>query len=52
MAIIRVTKKHVQEAFEARIDALKKDPEYREFDEEQNALMKEATEQGDREDES
>ena len=42
MPIIRITKEQVKEAQQARKAALKKDPDFRAFEEEQEQQMEEA----------
>ena len=45
MPIVRITKEQVKKAQEARKAALRKDPEFRAFEEEQERLSKEAAKQ-------
>ena len=49
MPIIRITKQDVEEAERARKAALKKDPEFRAFEEEREKRMKEALKQREEE---
>jgi hypothetical protein len=52
MTIIRISKKQVEEASEARTVALKNNPEYQALEEELNAQIKAAAKQKDQEGES
>ena len=52
MPIIKITKKQIEKAHEARTAALREDPEYRAFEEEQEKLTKEAVEQRERDEEA
>ena len=52
MSIVRITKEQVKKAYGARKVALKKDPEFRAFEEEQEKLRKEAVKRQEREEET
>ena len=49
MPILRITKEQVRKAYEARRAALKKDPDFRAFEEKQERLSKKAAKQQEQE---